>query len=347
LTTKDSSGFSNETKRNQHRRLQTIARGYRQAQILLTCVDLGVFEALANRRATALEIAEATGTDSRGMDLLLNAATALGLLEKHGVHFSNSPLAETCLTSDGAGDISHSLRLENMFYHRWGHLSDAVRTGKRPEDNRHDEQPEDWIRNFIYGLYNTARPVAPLVADALALPENQTVRVIDVGGGHGGYSLALAKRYPLLSSTVYELPRVVPVALEIIRQAGLADRVFVQEGNFQKEELGSGYDVALVFGVLNGESPEGRFTLIKKVFEALNPGGLVVIRDFLLDTDRAGPEEAAVFALQMLLATDAGGLDTSDDLKHRLQLAGFTTPYVVPLPDGAGFSLMMATKPSK
>lgn len=106
LTTKNSSGPSNETKRNQHRRLQEIARGYRQAQILLTCVDLGVFEALANHHATALEIAKATGRDSRSMDLLLNAATALGLLGKHGLHFSNSPLAETCLTSKGAGDIS-------------------------------------------------------------------------------------------------------------------------------------------------------------------------------------------------------------------------------------------------
>lgn len=115
-------------------------------------------------------------------------------------------------------------------------------------DNCHDEQPEDWIRNFIYGLYNTARPVAPLVAVFLALPENQTVRVIDVGGGHGGYSLALAQRYPLLTATVFELPRVVPVALEIIHQAGLADRVKVQEGDFQKEELGRGFDVALVFG---------------------------------------------------------------------------------------------------
>ena len=329
----------------QRRYLQEIARGYRQAQILLTCIDLGVFEVLAGRRAAAPEIADTTGTNPRGMERLLNAAAALGLLEKQDSFFFNTPLTENCLTSGGKGNISRSLRLESANYRRWGHLADAVRAGKRPEDNRHDEQPANWVRNFIYALYNTARPVAPVIAEALALPEDRPVRVIDVGGGHGGYSLALAQRYPLLTATVFELPRVVPVAREIIELEGLAHRVFVQEGNFQNEGLDCGYDVALVFGVLNGEPPEGRPALIKKVFDALNPGGRIVIRDFVLDSNRAGPVDAAVFSLQMLLATDNGGLDTHDDWDRWLNTAGFNPSYIVPLPDWIGSSLTVAIKP--
>jgi SAM-dependent methyltransferase len=235
--------------------------------------------------------------------------------------------------------------LESAFFRRWGNLAEAVRTGKRPEENRRDEQPADWVKTFIHALYNAARPIAPAVAEALALPENRPLRVLDVGGGHGGYSLALAQKYPLLTATVFELPRVAPVALEIIAQVGLSERVTVQEGDFQKDGLGSGYDVALVFGVLNGEPPGGRPALIRKVFDALNPGGLIVLRDFVLDPDRAGPPEAAIFALQMLLATESGGLDTRADWESWLLSAGFAPSKRLALPEWVGSSLTVAVKP--
>jgi hypothetical protein len=81
------------------------------------------------------------------------------------------------------------------------------------------------------------------------------------------------------------------------------------------------------------------------VFAALNPGGRIVLRDFVLDTDRAGPLEAAIFALQMLLATDAGGLDTRDDWARWLRAAGFTPPESISLPAGIGSVLIVADRP--
>ena len=177
------------------------------------------------------------------------------------------------------------------------------------------------------------------------LPEDRPLRVIDVGGCHGAYSMSLAQRYPLLQATVFDLPRVVPVARRIIREAGMAERVTVLEGDFQREELGREYDLALVFGVLNGEPPEGRPALIRKVFAALNPGGQIVLRDFVLDPDRAGPPEAAIFALQMLLATESGGLDTRADWDRWLTEAGFLPAQEIALPDWVGSSLTSARKP--
>jgi len=339
-------GTSEETVRQQRRYLREMARGYRRAQILLSCVELGVFDALAGRHATAAEVATAVKADGRGIELLLNAAAALGLLEKRASRFSNTALTETCLASGGEGSMVRSLRLESAFYRCWGHLAEAVRTDQVPEENHRDEQPDDWAHNFVYALYDMVRPVAPSIAEALTLPEDRPLHVLDVGGGHGGYSLALARRYPLLTATVFEMPRVVPVARKIIAQAGLADRVSVQAGDFQREELGRGYDVALVLGVLNGEPPEGRSALICKVFAALNPGGQIVLRDFVLDPDRASPPEAALFALQVLLATDVGGLDTSVDWAGWLVAAGFTPPHTIALPVRVGSTLTVALKPT-
>jgi hypothetical protein len=162
--------------------------------------------------------------------------------------------------------------------------------------------------------------------------------------------LALAQKYHLLTATVFELPRVVPVVQEIIAQAGLSERVTVQEGNFQRVPLftagkeGLGYDIALVFGVLNGEPPEGRPALIRKVFDALNPDGLIVLRDFVLEPDRSGPPEAAIFALQMLLATESGGLDTRADWEAWLLAAGFAPSQRLPLPERVGSFLTVAAK---
>jgi SAM-dependent methyltransferase len=334
-----------QTMLRQRQQLMDMARGYRAAQILLACVELEVFEAIAAGAHSTAEVVAAIQADARGAELLLNAAAAVGLLEKRDNRFFNTPAAEACLTRSGQGCIADSLKLESAFYRRWGHLAAAVKTGQRPEDNVRDERAGDWVRHFEYALYNMARPIAPGIAEALALPEDRALRVLDVGGGHGGYSIALARRYPRITATVFELPRVVPVTREIVAQAGLAERVSVQEGDFQRDDLGNGYDVALVFGVLNGEPPEGRPALIAKVYAALKPGGRIVLRDSVLDADRAGPPEAAIFALQMLLATDAGGLDTRDDWARWLTAAGFTPPQSISLPAGIGSALIVADKP--
>lgn len=329
----------------QRQRLREMARGYRAAQILFACVELDVFEAIAAGALCAPDIATAIQADARGTELLLNAAVAIGLLEKRDKSFFNTPITETCLTRGGPGYIADSLKLESAFYRRWEYLTAAVKSGQRPEENVRDEQAGDWVRHFECALYNMARPMAPFIADALGLPEDRALRVLDVGGGHGGYSIALARRYPRLTATVFELPRVVPVTREIVAQAGVAERVSVQAGDFKRDDLGHGYDVVLVFGVLNGEPPEGRPALIAKAFAALKPGGRIVLRDAVLDADRAGPPEAAIFALQMLLATDAGGLDTRDEWTRWLIAAGFTPPQSISLPAWIGSELIVADKP--
>jgi hypothetical protein len=339
------SDFSNENLLKRRQQLREIAQGFRQAQIVLSCVELGVFEALEARPATASEVAQTIGADSRGTELLLNAAAALDLVKKSAERFSNNPLVAACVLPGTPGTMLRSFQLQAAFYPRWGHLAEAVRTGQRPEENRRDEEPDSWIENFVHGLYTMTKPVAPAIAEHLALPEDRPLRVIDVGGCHGAYSMALAQRYPRLQATVFELPRVVPVARRVIAEAGMADRVTVQAGDFQKEELGQGYDLALVFGVLNGEPPVGRPVLIRKVFAALKPGGQIVLRDFVLDPDRAGPPEAAIFALQMLLATESGGLDTRTDWDRWLAEAGFLPSQKIELPAWVGSSLTVARKP--
>ncbi len=323
-----------------------MLRSYRAAQILMTCNELGLFNHLAGCLRPADELAALSGSHPEAMRRLLNAAVALGLLTKAGDTYANSPLAAACLTEAGSFFLGHMVGLERAGYERWGRLPEAVRTGRWPEPNRQMEERTGWVRRFELAMYDMARISAPAVAGALDLPTDRPLRLIDIGGGHGGYSMALARRYPNLTATVFELPAAAEVARDIIAAEGMSDRVTVQAGNFQQEELDQGYDVALIFGVLVSETTEGKLALLRKAHAALSPGGLVVIRESWFDPDDpAQSPEAALFSLHTLLANSVGDVMSLAELQALLARAGFAGFRQVNLPGQPGASLGVAYKP--
>jgi len=325
--------------------IRKLMQGYRSVQVLLTCSHLGIFRHLAAGPGRAEKIAELTASHPEAMRRLLNAAVAEGLLIKTGGIYANSSLAATCLAEEGPLFLGNMARLEQAHYKRWGRLPEAIHTGRWPEPNRQMEEPARWVRNFVFALYDMARASAPAIAEVLELATDRPLRLIDVGGGHGGYSMALARRYPNLTATVFELPAVAEVAREIIAGGGLNDRVTVQAGNFQQEELGHGYDVALLFGVLVSETDEGKRALLRKVHAALVPGGMVAIRDLLLNPDDpAQTAEAALFSLHTLLANGVGDVATLAQMQDGLIEAGFESLRFLELPSLMGMNLFVARK---
>ncbi|HBY97550.1 MAG TPA: hypothetical protein DEP84_27010, partial [Chloroflexi bacterium] len=150
-----------------------MLRGYRQAQVLMTCTESGVFEALAGHGRSAAVLAAALALDPDALRRLLDAAVALGLLERAEDIYSNAPATAVCLASDGDNYLGHLFRRESAFYERWGRLPEAIRTGHRPEPNRAMEDTGDWVRNFEYALYDLARLYGPAVAEALDLASDR------------------------------------------------------------------------------------------------------------------------------------------------------------------------------
>jgi SAM-dependent methyltransferase len=276
---------------------------------------------------------------------LLDGAVAVGLLRREGDAYANTPLASTCLAEAGPYYLGNLVKREGAFYQRWSYLPEAVRTGRRPEANIRDEGQTNWVLDFELALLDLARTAGPVIAEALALPTDRPLRVLDVGGGHGGYSMALARRYPKLQAVVYELPAAAEVAVEIIAGEGMSQRVVVQVGDFQKEDLGSGFDLVLLFGVLVSETPAGKLDLLRKSYRALAPQGQVAIRAFWPDANPARSADAAIFSLQMLLSTDAGDLETLAQIKAWLHECNFARPHLVELPAWLGSGLLVAQKP--
>lgn len=323
--------------------LQQMLSGYRLGQVLITSTRLGIFPLLSHGAMSAATLAEQTHTEPQALARLLNAAVALGLLTKAGDRYANAPLAETCLAQDRRYYMGHLVQREHAFYQRWGWLDEAVRTGQRPEANIRDEGQRNWVLDFELALYDLARVAAPAVAEALDLPADRPLRLLDVGGGHGGYSMALAQRYPNLSATIYELPAAAEAARTILAREGMADRVQVQAGNFQEDELGTSYDLILLFGVLVSETPAGKLSLLQKAQRALVPGGRVVLREWCFDEDRTTPPGVTLSSLHMLLSTQSGDISTENELKSWLAEAGFEATHRLNLPSWAG-SVLVAYK---
>ena len=326
-----------------------LLRGYRSAQVLISCSELGVFETIRDGAVTPEALAERLGAHPTTLSRLLGAAIALGLLQKDGAGYANSPLAATCLAQDGPFYLGNLVRREGAFYRRWSRLTEAVRTGKRPAENVRDEQEGNWVHDFELALYDIARTAAPAIAEAIEplLPQRAglPIRVIDIGGGHGAYAVALARRNPTLEAVVFDLPPVIEVAPAIIPLDDLAGRVLFRVGNFKVDDLGADFDLALLFGVLVSETPTDAVALLRKVHAALVPGGMVAIRGFYLNPDRSGPLEATLGDLHMLLSTDAGTAHTTDDVAAWLSAADFGIPKVLTLPAERS-SLLVAHKPA-
>jgi SAM-dependent methyltransferase len=328
------------------RTVHDLMRCYRAAQILMTCNHLGIFRQLAEGRRRADELADLTGSHAEALRRLLNAAVALGLLIKTGQTYANSPLAAACLVKEGPFFLGNMARLEQATYERWARLPEAIGTGRWPESNRQMQERSQWVRNFEMAMLDMARTIAPAIAKVLPLPIDRPLRLLDVGGGPGGYSMALARRFPRLTATVFELPAAAEVAREIIAAEGFSERVKVQTGDFQREELGEGYDVLLIFGVLVSETDEGKRALLRKACAALVPGGRLVIREFCLNADDpAKSPEAALFSLHMLLANSVGDVVSLAEMKTLLAEAGFKRFKKIGLPAWVGSTLYLARKP--
>jgi hypothetical protein len=303
---------------------------------------LGVFDALRDGPFTAAELAARIEADLRGTTILLEALVALGYVVRRRGRFANSAMTAKWLPVVGEG-IPY---FETMVREEWAHLEETVRRGRPPLTGyeRMGNDPARWAE-FEAGMLALARMTADEVVAKTRLPATAR-RLIDLGGGHGYYSVAFCRRHPALSATVFDQPAAVPSAERTIGAEKMGERVAIRTGDFWRDDLGSGHDIALLFNVLHGSPPERIAELLERVRGALAVGGRVAILDQL--PDRAGsPVAEAVARLQgltMLNAVD-GQAYAYEELARWLAAAGFEQPRRVRLLRAPGFGLVVATKP--
>jgi predicted O-methyltransferase YrrM len=278
-------------------------------------VKLDVFTIFGKECFSATEIAGRIKGDLRGVTMLLSALTAMNLLVRTDEGYANSPAAKSFLSKDSDHYLGYMLMHHHYLMESWSQLDKAVKTGK-PLRSRSSQSDAARRESFLMGMFNIAMKVAPTIAAAIDLSRRR--HLLDMGGGPGTYAIHFCRVNPQLRATVYDLPETRPFAEKTIAKFGLADRITFAAGNYLMDDIQGTYDVALLSHILHAEGPDDCRKLIKKAASVLQPGGLIMIHEFILDNTMDGPLHPALFALNMLLGTPAGQAYSAEQLLDML-----------------------------
>ncbi|RKT53772.1 methyltransferase [Saccharothrix australiensis] len=307
-----------------------LVSGFRAAKFLMAATEIGVFEALADAPADLAGLAARTGLTRRAARICADAMVAIGLLVRDGDAYRNSDVAATYLTGSTDVDLRPFIRFsDRISYPAWDGLAHALRHG--PRDQITDLDPERQ-RSFSEGV--EALNAGPAAALAARADFTASRRLLDVGGGTGSWSIAVARSHPHLSATVFELPQVVGLARERIAARGLAGRIGVVPGDVLADELPTGHDCCLLANVVHCFSAEDNRRLLAKARRAVEPGARLLLVDYWTDPTHTRPVIAALMAGEFAVNIEHGDVYSSAEARAWLADTGWRFTAQDPI-DGA------------
>lgn len=266
-------------------------------------VKLDLFTAIGNEQLTSEDVARRLNGDKRGVTMLLNALVAMNLLVKKDDKYSNTLTSASFLSKKSPQYMGYMIMHHHHLVDSWSKLDQAVKTGT-PVRTRVSRSNGESRESFLMGMFNLAMNLAPRLATKINLSDRR--HLLDLGGGPGTYAIHFCLENPQLKATIYDLPTTGPFARKTIEKFGLTDRIDFMDGNYLEEEIEGVYDVAWLSHIFHGEGPEDCERIIGKAVSALEPGGMIIVHDFILNNTMDGPLFPSLFSLNMLLNTAHG-----------------------------------------
>jgi len=322
--------------------LLELGRSYQPAAIFAAAADLELFDLVSGGSLTAKEVARKLQCEVRGVLILLDSLVSLQLLRKRGTSYFMPPGTAAFRSADSPESILAMAQHQANCLRNWVQLAKVVKMGRPAEKLPSVRGAEGDATAFIGAMHNVSVPIADKVIKTLA-PFRFT-HLLDIGGASGTWTVAFLRACPSAQATLFDLPHVISMARQRLEDAQLLDRVRLVAGDFMMDGLPGGADLAWVSAIVHQNSREQNRTLFTKVYQSLTPGGRVAIRDILMDESRSKPPAGALFAVNMLVATEGGGTFTFGELREDLADSGFIKPSVVRRDEGMN-SIVVARKP--
>jgi SAM-dependent methyltransferase len=322
-----------------------IAGGHAAARAVQTGVKLGIFDVIDTGAHSAEAIAAAVSADERATRILCDALAALGIIVKSAGRYDLSDGARKYLLRRSENYVGGMIEFDDALWPVWERLDPTVRTGAPARTPDMFQGSPAQAERFIRAMDSLvrARGDARWVADNLDL---SNVGVIaDVGGGPGSYVAAMIRRWPHLRARIYDLPATLEVARRIIaeREPDIAARIELVEADYTKREMPGPVDALFMSNIVHSEDEATNAELIGKCFRALRPGGVIFIKDHVMDRELVAPQAGAVFALYLMLTTR--GRDYSfDEISGWVAAAGFKEIKSSPLPEPRFTSSIVSAK---
>lgn len=290
------------------------------SKALSTAAKLGIFDHIGTGSKSLKELATATGASKHGLELLLNALAGMEYVNKSIRGYSNTRYGREVFLKGKKFYIGDILRFHETMWEGWNHLEQSVLTGRPAQLHNMFQDDKEATRTFIMAMHNTAMGHAEKLAFLLDLSKTKTL--LDIGGGPATYSIFFCKANPRLKATVFDLPGTLEVTKDVVSRFKMSRRIALQKGDYNKR-LPKGFDAAFLSHIIHSEGEETNMALMKRIYEALNPGGKVIIQDFILKDGKTQPSFASAFALCMLLFTEKGRTYSFEEIKSWLGAAGF------------------------
>lgn len=314
-----------------------LGLGFMGSKTLLSAVELGVFRALADGPLGAEELRKTLGIHSRSALDFFDALVALGMLGRDDAGYRNTPETDLFLDPAKPSYVGGVLEMSNYrLFGFWNSLTEALRTGEQQNEVKSGgssfftdiyAEPAK-LRSVLTGMSGLSLGTSVAIADAFPWETHQ--RFCDVGTAQGMAAVQIARRHPHLTGIGFDLPPVGPVFEEFIAAQGLADRVSFTGGDFFTDPLPEA-DVYLMGHILHDWGMQEKQELLRRAYEALPPGGALIVYDAIIDDDRRSNAFGLLMSLNMLIETPGGADYTGADCRAWMSEAGFRESYDMPL----------------
>ncbi|HEV2273439.1 MAG TPA: methyltransferase [Acidobacteriaceae bacterium] len=309
--------------------IMQIGLGFWASKALLSAVEIELFTELAKHPEDLPTLSARLGLHPRGARDFLDALVSLKLLERREGVYYNTPSTDLYLDKRKSSYVGGILEMaNNRLYPFWGNLTTALRTGEPQNEVRSGSanpftslyaDPER-LRSFLKAMTGISRGAN--MAIAKQFPWQQYKSAVDVGTAQGDLVVQVAMGNPHIAGIGFDLPEVGPIFEDYAADNGLSSRVAFHPGSFFDMPMPQA-DVVMMGHVLHDWNLEEKKLLIRKAYEAVSPGGALIVYESIIDDERAQNSFGLLMSLNMLVETPGGFDYTGADCIGWMQEAGF------------------------
>ncbi|MEC9152002.1 MAG: methyltransferase [Pseudomonadota bacterium] len=278
-------------------RMTDLALAFKQTGTILAAIEMDLFTHIANGAGTVDEIAAAMGIDVEKADRLLTACKSMHLVREVDGQQKNFSDVQRYLVKDSRTYFGDYLEyMAHRDYRAWEHIAQNLTA--EAETNEDDDrtyvslmQDPKRARDFTEAGYEASIGLGHKLAKEFDF--SQFKRWLDLGGGSGCYAIAACERQQGFTVTVLDQPNVIAVAEEFIAKHELGTRIDTTPGDFFGASYPKGYDLATYITPLQGYMPDKVVAALAKAKASLEPGGMILVIDYMLKDDKTGPLDPA------------------------------------------------------
>jgi SAM-dependent methyltransferase len=316
--------MSDRQRKREQMELLAMAEGFFESRVLTTLVELGVFDAIGERQATAEQVAAAIDADAASLKRLLAAGVVTRLLESDdGEQFSLSPTCRSVLLrSAGPHYLGNWLVNLGYFGKAIDNLAEAIRTGQPTVDLSGDlHVGDETTRTFILAMHDYASLRGSELATFLDTEGCRSL--LDVGSGPGTYSFILGAANPDLALYLLDAAEVLEVAKEVHARYDIPNAVTYLPGDARVDPIEGCYDLVLISNTLHMLGEDHARNLLRHLHDHVTPGGSVVVQAQFLREDRMGGRWPVMLDLVQLCLAPHARNHTVTETREWMEDAGF------------------------